>query len=719
MGKRLCSLLLAAALVGGTIPTAAAVEDIAIADTTENTDSILEESTDTGESIGSEAEAAEETADSSEESSEDADVGEQTIALEEADEEAPVETVSDLDDVSDLIQDTWEDDYYGEITVDPDTNQVEMDGETISLRSDLDLSKAEEKTVLSSASKAEDYFDSQPQYDAYTDDDGVVHVFNPYQTGRIIVYADQLEETYGASRVLYLEDYGEYILQYDSEEQTQLAYDALLAQYGSADCFLDQIYSSDMLMDDDSSGTETESEIEPASCYSWGASYMGLDSMKVQAVQYGLTSNSVTVAIVDTGIDKSHSFFSGRKISGHNFLISKNRSATNYTDDNGHGTHVAGILADCTPDNVNLMALRVFDATGSTTSTTVIDNALKYAYEKKVQIINMSLGTEDHSGVWDHTLQTINDAGIAVVAAAGNYTDTNRSLKVNYPASLSTTFAISALDMSGKIATYSCRGSTVDFAAPGTDVLSADAGRNVRYDSGTSMAAPHVSAAIAMIYLKHPTYTLSEVKQVLITYAVDRGAAGKDSKYGYGALCGLSAYYPEDDASIILTSATLKYSKMQYTGSARKDPVVEVKTSNGTVLPETSYSVSYSNNTAVGTATVTIIGKNGCKGTITKTFTIKPKNIKITSLKNTSARKMTVKWSKSLGYTGYQIQYASNASFTKGKHSIKQAGKSVSKTYSGLKKGKKYYVRVRAYKKVGSTTYYGTWSTVQSIKISK
>ena len=718
MGKRLCSLLLAAVLAGGMLPAAAAVEEITVADP--DTEIVAAEPAADAESAADEAEITVDAEESGTEISaaEDSqeDPAEQTLDLGEASDPAPVEVVSDVTEVSELIQDTWDDDYYAEITVDPQSNQVEKDGEKTSLRSELDLTKAEEKNVLSSAAQAEEFFQEEESYDAYADEEGVVHVSNPYQTCRILLYADSLVDDYGASKVMYLESYAEYILQYDTEEQTQLAYEALSAQYGSENCQLDQILSSSMLLDTENQNGE---ESTPAPCDSWGAHYMGLDEMKSQTTQYNLDSRSVTVAVIDTGIDKNHSIFSGRKITGYNFLATQKRPATNYSDTNGHGTHVAGIVADCTPKNVNIMALRVFNASGSTTSTVTIDNALKYAYEHGAKVINLSLGNEAYLGTWDNTLRKIYNAGIPVIAAAGNYTETNQGLEINYPASLSTTIAVSALDEDGTIADYSCRGSAIDFAAPGTNIVCAGVGGVVTADSGTSMAAPHVSAAVAMIYLKHPTYGISSIKQVLKNYAVDRGAAGKDSKYGYGVIRGLGSYYAEDSGDLLLKSVSLKYSKMQYTGAARKNPVVQVKASSGKVLPTSAYKVSYSKNTSVGTATVKITGVNGHRGTITKTFEIVPKSVSITSLTNKSSRKLYVKWSSSKSLQGYQIQYATNSSFTKGKHSIKQSGTSTSRTYSGLTKGKRYYVRVRAYKKVSGTTYYGYWSPVKSIRITR
>ncbi len=93
---------------------------------------------------------------------------------------------------------------------------------------------------------------------------------------------------------------------------------------------------------------------------------------------------------------------------------------------------------------------------------------------------------------------------------------------------------------------------------------------------------------------------------------------------------------------------------------------------------------------------------------------------KLTSVKNTSSKKMTVKWTKRSSVTGYQIQYATNKDFTKNKKSVKASGaKKSSKTISKLKKGKTYYVRVRTYKKVSGKTYYSAWSSAKKVKIKK
>ena len=128
------------------------------------------------------------------------------------------------------------------------------------------------------------------------------------------------------------------------------------------------------------------------------------------------------------------------------------------------------------------------------------------------------------------------------------------------------------------------------------------------------------------------------------------------------------------------------------------------------------YTVSYKNNKNVGTATVTIQGCGGYRGTITKTFMINPKP---TTLKKPGALKkgFTAKWKKqAVQTTGYQLQYSLKKNFKKAKTvTIKKTG-TLSKKITKLKSRKTYYIRIRTYKKVGGKTYYSTWSKSKSMK---
>ena len=159
-----------------------------------------------------------------------------------------------------------------------------------------------------------------------------------------------------------------------------------------------------------------------------------------------------------------------------------------------------------------------------------------------------------------------------------------------------------------------------------------------------------------------------------------------------------------------------------WTGKALKQSPV-VKLSGKTLKNGRDYTVAYKNNKNVGKATLTITGKGSFTGTITKTFKINPKGTSIAKLtkgKKTGTVKATwkkqpTKMSKSR-ITGYQVQLAANKKFTKGKKTMTVKGyKNLSKRVARLKSGKKYYVKIRTYKKVGSVKYYSSWSKTKTV----
>ncbi|MBR1752190.1 MAG: leucine-rich repeat protein [Ruminococcus sp.] len=152
-----------------------------------------------------------------------------------------------------------------------------------------------------------------------------------------------------------------------------------------------------------------------------------------------------------------------------------------------------------------------------------------------------------------------------------------------------------------------------------------------------------------------------------------------------------------------------------YTGSAYK-PAPTVKLNGKTLKKGTDYTVSYKNNKAIGKATVTITGKGAYNGKVTKTFMIYPKPTTIKSLTSPKTKQIKVVCKKTTGVTGYQISYSTSKKFTKSATKTVNVT-STSKTIKSLKKGKTYYVKVRTYKKVGSSRLYSTYTAVKKIKV--
>ena len=158
-------------------------------------------------------------------------------------------------------------------------------------------------------------------------------------------------------------------------------------------------------------------------------------------------------------------------------------------------------------------------------------------------------------------------------------------------------------------------------------------------------------------------------------------------------------------------------SNKSYTGKNITQSIT-VKYNGKTLKNGTDYTVSYSNNKKVGTATVKITGKGSYTGTITKTFKINPAKQEIQKL-TAKSKAFFVDWAQKGSATGYEIQYATNSKFTSAKKVTIKNNKTDKTTVSKLSGNKKYYVRVRSYTTVGGTKYYGTWSAVKNVTTKK
>ncbi len=650
--------------------------------------------------------------------------------------EVPVELVNDEKQISDLVADNWNDDYFGEITVSTEDNTAQKDGREISLAKELELTPEQEEEILQSPEEAEQYIDEETALDAAVDEEGLVHITDPYQTCRLIVYADQLDTAYGAERVLYDEEAGKYTLQFATREETEAADLGLTEVLGEENCMPDTVRTRAMLGLDKADSRVKKTSYESVS---WGTQYMGMDQLKSQYSASNLNASPVTVAVVDTGVNKNHDLFKGRKVTGHSFIgkyaDSRNYNTSKFADYDGHGSHCAGIIADGTPTNVSIMGLRVFGLdrydplTEVTTTDSIIIEALEYAYKHGADVVNFSIGsTYDSSNpdrVFNHVLKRLHDGGCVVVAAAGNITEDNMFRRVNYPAVLSTTITVSAMKQDGTGAKidnrYSCYGPTVDFAAPGSKIFSASHESNNGYISmdGTSMAAPHVSAAAAYVKMFHPGASFATVKKILKQNSEDLGKAGKDNHYGYGAVR-MADYFAKEQANGNLWMAKIgtQYAKMEYTGKPCVNPIT-VTMGQTALRKDIDYTVTYSSNTDIGTATATIRGKGSYQGTLKCTYKIIPETVTLTKVSNPKGKKLRVYWNIVRRGGGYQVRCAKNSDFS-GAQTATVAGRKTSRyTAVELTPDQTYFVSVRAYKTVKGKKVWGRWSEPMQMTISK
>lgn len=284
----------------------------------------------------------------------------------------------------------------------------------------------------------------------------------------------------------------------------------------------------------------------------------------------GLTGKNVKVAVVDTGVSMNPLL---PNVERHSFVDDNPRTRIDESspyDTEGHGTFVSGIIAagvtssqlygnivGVAPD-VSLYSLKVFEKDGASMESLL--KALEWSIENNIDIVNMSLGTTDDDPILKNAVKIAYDAGLTLVAAAGN---DGVGKDVEYPAKYDEVIAVSSLDQSNQISYFSNTGSKVEFSAPGSDVYSLGIYDEFREDSGTSFSTPHVTGFLALLKQQYPDYTNKQLRKVLQNYTMDLGAKGKDPYYGYG-LVNYVQTTPEDVQilevrNVSRTSATVFY----------------------------------------------------------------------------------------------------------------------------------------------------------------
>ena len=276
----------------------------------------------------------------------------------------------------------------------------------------------------------------------------------------------------------------------------------------------------------------------PKETLPWGVDRIDADI--VWAGTDATTGNGIKVAVMDTGIDNDHPDLKAIIKGGTNTIT----SGGSYDDDNGHGTHCAGIIAaqhngegvKGVAPKIELYSIKVLNRQGNGWYSDFIEG-LQWAITNKMQVVSMSFGGTGDDAALHAACDQANAAGIILVAAAGNE---GREL-VLYPAAYSTVIAVSATTTSDALASYSSYGSSVDFAAPGSSIYSTYKGGGYATMSGTSMACPHVAGVAALVWGKDKTHTGAEVVTALLQ-AENLGTPGWDKYYGWGLVDAENAY---------------------------------------------------------------------------------------------------------------------------------------------------------------------------------
>jgi len=265
----------------------------------------------------------------------------------------------------------------------------------------------------------------------------------------------------------------------------------------------------------------------------------GVDRIDAEVVhKAGNKGAGVKIAIVDTGIGPHPDL----SVQGGYNAITEN---SNYADDNGHGTHCAGIAAAL--DNgsgvigvapaASLYAVKVLDSSGSGWYSDIAAG-IDWCIDNEIQVISMSLGGSTYSEALEDMCNTAYSNGIILVAAAGNSGNPPaRGDTIEYPARYASVIAVAATDQNDSRAKWSSTGAAAELSAPGVSIYSTYVYNGVATyatASGTSMACPHVSGVAALVKFSDNSLTNVDVRERLKITADDLGATGWDSQYGYG-----------------------------------------------------------------------------------------------------------------------------------------------------------------------------------------
>lgn len=267
--------------------------------------------------------------------------------------------------------------------------------------------------------------------------------------------------------------------------------------------------------------------------------------------QQGFKGEGIVVAVLDTGCQTSHPDLRDQIIGGYNFTNDYVGVPSNFQDNHGHGTHVCGTIAAQENNGgvagaapkAKLLVLKVLSGSGEG-KTENIAAAVKYAIKwrgpkgEKVRVISMSLGGPDNNRSLHTAIKSAVQNNIIVVCAAGNEGDGNaRTTEYSYPGAYQEVVEVGSVSLQHRISSFSDSNSQIDLVAPGEQILSTYPQSKYAVLSGTSMATPHVSGALALIINKYEkklnrTLTEPEIYRLLLQNTVSLGYPRSDEGHG-------------------------------------------------------------------------------------------------------------------------------------------------------------------------------------------
>lgn len=409
----------------------------------------------------------------------------------------------------------------------------------------IEMVRNHEKSIETEDELPDDEFDVDFPIEYYNTENCVINFYSNndptndkkyeydkrFSTGRLIVKTKHKIDLQGAKDCI--SGYKDlYILQYNTNIEAQKAYD----YYKTLDII--EYVEPDITRRMQSDGEIGIPGINPDiiedvkdEAISWVSEQIGFDDIKEELASR--IQNEVLIAVLDSGVDTEHEFLEGRLIH-NNINFSSSGDENSCEDDYGHGTHVAGIIVDNTLANVKIKPYKVLNNYGNG-STSLIAIAVDMAVADGADIINLSLSADGENQMLRDAIDEATAQGVNVVVAAGNY-GADLNYRVMSPACVESAITVSAIDKNNKLSSYSNYNGTIDIAAPGDNIMSSYLNNTYSLMSGTSMAAPQVSAGLAIVRSVYPNKSAAEAEKMIKDYAIKIEEKDGENKYGAGIL---------------------------------------------------------------------------------------------------------------------------------------------------------------------------------------
>ncbi len=414
--------------------------------------------------------------------------------------------------------------YYVDITIDTESKEVKRDGKETTLNDEFDIGELKEEELLSSTSNLINFFENSAI--EVEMQNKVIHLKNIYQTKTILVEAEEIEDDFNAIDNQEIQK-GLFVLKYDTEKKTRAAYQYLQTQPGINKVAIDEVSLISTINDESQTVYGEIKTNDKSDTKVYGVNAMGLNNYK-KIIKDNGNPSQVLIATIGYGANIQNEYFKNKIDEDYFNFITKEDNKKDIHETIPQGSRILEVIKESTSDNIKILPLVVINDENYTTTSSII-NAIIYATER-ADVICYEFAHKKNYMIEKVLYNAFkeNVPVCCVTKKAGENEDI-------FPASNSTTIAVSSIDKELKTTSYSGNGEYIDFVASSTDVEEIfNTSSSVSKWSGAGYSNAHIASLIALVKTYKKEATILEIYNILKSYCRDLGMQGRDSVYGYG-----------------------------------------------------------------------------------------------------------------------------------------------------------------------------------------